>query len=185
MADQAIERVLAASSHFEVLQITHGTATDEEVKKRYRVLALQTHPDKNKHERAEEAFKRVTGAFQSLDTREKRDQYHARGGQGFKHHDEEEDDDFDDMDFGHDAHAFFNMFMQMGGRGFGGGNTMQEMMFMMMMMNQGEGGMFYDEEDGMYYEEYYDDDDEYFDDGDENDDDEEEEEEEYGLLLSL
>ena len=43
------------------------TATFEEVKKKYRELALQYHPDKNPGNlQAEEQFKQIDGAYKNL-----------------------------------------------------------------------------------------------------------------------
>ena len=66
------------------------TATDEEIKKAYRKLAMKYHPDRNPdNKEAEEKFKEVQKAYETLSDKEKRamyDQYgHAAfegGGQG-------------------------------------------------------------------------------------------------------
>jgi curved DNA-binding protein CbpA len=136
-----VHRILSCSGHFEVLSgITHRSS-DDEVKRAYRTLALKTHPDKNKHDRAEEAFKRVHSAFQALDTQGKRDLYHRRGGKGFTTEDDSpfgRGGGFHHSPFGGNEFDFFNMFMgaSMGGRGGRGGRggvSMEEMMMMMMM----------------------------------------------------
>ena len=54
-------------------------ATDSELKKSYRKMALQFHPDKNKAPGADEAFKAIGNAFAVLSDAEKRKQYDLYG----------------------------------------------------------------------------------------------------------
>ena len=55
-------------------------ATDEEIKKNYRKLAMQYHPDRNPGDKeAEEKFKEAAEAYEVLSDREKRDIYDRYG----------------------------------------------------------------------------------------------------------
>ncbi|KAK4336520.1 hypothetical protein RND71_044236 [Anisodus tanguticus] len=54
-------------------------ATEAEIKKKYRKLALALHPDKNKAPGAIEAFKAVGNAFAVLSDKDKRKQYDMYG----------------------------------------------------------------------------------------------------------
>lgn len=54
--------------YYKILGI-HKGANDDEIKKAYRKLALQFHPDKNKSPEAEEKFKEVAEAYEVLSGR--------------------------------------------------------------------------------------------------------------------
>src|SRR5438094_1167446 len=68
-----------AESLYDTLGVTKGASQDE-IKKAYRKLARQYHPDKNPGDKeAEDAFKRVQGAYDVLSDEEKRKQYDRFG----------------------------------------------------------------------------------------------------------
>jgi molecular chaperone DnaJ len=72
--------------YYEILGVAK-TATPEEIKKAYRKVAIQFHPDKNQgNKEAEEKFKEAAEAYEVLSDQEKRAQYdrfgHSRPGSG-------------------------------------------------------------------------------------------------------
>jgi molecular chaperone DnaJ len=67
---------------YDTLGVQKGASADE-IKKAYRKLAAQYHPDKNPNDAsAEEKFKEVQNAYDVLSDTEKRKQYDAFGGDG-------------------------------------------------------------------------------------------------------
>ncbi|CAG0886968.1 unnamed protein product [Cyprideis torosa] len=74
----AVDVVLSKKCFYDVLQVSKE-ATEIELKKSYRKLALQLHPDKNSAPRAGEAFKAVGNAFAILSDSEKRKRYDLYG----------------------------------------------------------------------------------------------------------
>lgn len=105
--------------YYEVLGVSKN-ASDEEIKRAFRKLAKQYHPDVNKEAGAEEKFKEIGEAYAILSDANKRKQYDqfghaafdgASGGAGFGGF---EGFNFEDFDLG-------SIFEQMMGGSFGGG----------------------------------------------------------------
>lgn len=97
------------------------TATDAEIKKAYRKLAMKYHPDHSKDDKnAEEMFKKVSEAYAVLSDKEKRQQYDTFGSTGF-HQRYSQEDIFRNADLGDILKEF-----GFGGQGtrfsFGGGS---------------------------------------------------------------
>ncbi|XP_052755685.1 dnaJ homolog subfamily B member 14 [Galleria mellonella] len=76
---EAVRRVnTKCKDYYEILGVTKE-ATDSDIKKSYKKLALQLHPDKNHAPGAAEAFKAIGNAAAILTDPEKRKQYDLRG----------------------------------------------------------------------------------------------------------
>ncbi|PSR97330.1 DnaJ domain-containing protein [Coniella lustricola] len=71
-----------ATDFYDILGIetVRATCSEADIKKAYRKQSLLTHPDKNGHEHADEAFKMVARAFSVLGDKEKRERYDKFGG---------------------------------------------------------------------------------------------------------
>lgn len=74
--------VACARDFYEILGIKRN-ANDREIKKAFRRLAIQYHPDKNKEEGAEEKFREIAEAYEVLSDEEKRKEYDMIGHAGY------------------------------------------------------------------------------------------------------
>lgn len=72
-----------SKDYYEILGVSK-TASQDEIKKAYRKLALQYHPDRNKTKEGEAKFKEVTRAYEVLSNAEKRQQYDQFGHAAFE-----------------------------------------------------------------------------------------------------
>lgn len=101
---------MAGTDYYAVLGVGKD-ASDEEIKKAYRRMAMKYHPDHAKGDpKAEEQFKKISEAYAVLSDKEKRRQYDRFGSEGFRQQYSQEDI-FRNFDFGDIFREF----------GFGGG----------------------------------------------------------------
>lgn len=79
----AVRKIKNCKDFYEILGVPN-TASDSDLKKAYKKLALQFHPDKNKTTGATEAFKAIGKAFSVLSDAQKRKQYDNYGAESFE-----------------------------------------------------------------------------------------------------
>lgn len=126
MAPVSIGLTMKFKDYYEILGVAR-TATSDEIKKAYRKLAHQYHPDVSKDPAGEEKFKEVAEAYSTLKDKEKREAYDQLGkqpsGQEFSpppnwgNQSGNQDFSFEDMDLS-DLFASFSS----GGQRTSGGN---------------------------------------------------------------
>ena len=110
-----------AKSLYKTLEISES-ASEAEIKKAYRKLARQYHPDVNKDAGAEDKFKEINSAYEILSDKEKKRQYDQMGDNMFG------GQNFSDFSRSHGSHGSADLddiLRQMfsGGGGFGGGGN--------------------------------------------------------------
>ena len=82
---------MATRDYYNILGVSKN-ASDEEVKRAYRKLAMKYHPDRNPNRKeAEERFKEINEAYAVLSDKEKRKQYDTFGAEGFRQRFTQED----------------------------------------------------------------------------------------------
>ncbi|KAI3714799.1 hypothetical protein L6452_21759 [Arctium lappa] len=73
-----VREIRRKKDYYEILGLENSCSV-EDIRKSYRKLSLKVHPDKNKAPGSEEAFKKVSKAFQCLSVDENRKQYDLVG----------------------------------------------------------------------------------------------------------
>ncbi|KAK7392256.1 hypothetical protein VNO78_20688 [Psophocarpus tetragonolobus] len=77
---------IAGKSYYDVLEIPKG-ASEEQIKRAYRKLALKYHPDKNPgNQEANKRFSEINNAYEVLSDSERRSIYDRYGEEGLKQH---------------------------------------------------------------------------------------------------
>ena len=100
---------LSKIDYYKILEVSEN-ATNEEIRKAYKKLAIKWHPDKNPDNKkeAEEKFKSISEAYSILSNPEKRKEYEEYRNNGF-----EGEFDFKEFNF-NDPFEIFNNFFGMG-----------------------------------------------------------------------
>jgi len=75
--------MMLRKNYYHVLGLSEA-ATEDEIRKAYRRLALKYHPDKNKDQGAEEIFKDISEAYEILSNKDKKRVYDSYGVDGLK-----------------------------------------------------------------------------------------------------
>merc|ERR1712154_636415 len=76
-------RYIMGKDYYRILGVARG-ASEDEIKKAYRKLALKYHPDKNQSSGAEEKFKQIGEAYDVLSDSKKKQIYDQYGEEGLK-----------------------------------------------------------------------------------------------------
>ena len=106
--DEACEKIINNKDYYDILGITKQTSNDD-IKRAYKKLAIKFHPDKNKSPKAEEAFKKIATAYQTLTDPKKRELFDKYGSEEeyrekmYQERQQAFEDDFD-------AYDIFDMF---------------------------------------------------------------------------
>lgn len=105
---------MAKRDYYEILGVQRSAPVDD-IKKAYRKLAMQHHPDRNPgNKEAEEKFKEATEAYEVLSDQDKRSRYDRFGHEGVR-----QGTDFHDWT-NTNANDIFSVFNDIFGGGFGG-----------------------------------------------------------------
>lgn len=104
------DRVLSAKDYYQLLGVTRD-ASERDIKKAFRKLAVKYHPDKNKAKDAEEKFREIAKAYEVLSDKEKRKRYDQFGdeeGNGFSSGGGQQNFNFNEFFKNFDSHFQFH-----------------------------------------------------------------------------
>jgi molecular chaperone DnaJ len=111
---------MAKRDYYSILGVDRNASPDE-IKKAYRKMAMQHHPDRNPgNKEAEESFKEAAEAYEVLSDPPKKQRYDQYGHEGIR------GTDFHGFN---DVNDIFSTFSDIFGGGFGGGGTIFDEMF--------------------------------------------------------
>merc|ERR1712141_40831 len=85
LTSMAITVKTTEESYYKLLGVDKK-ASKQEIKKAFRKLAVQYHPDKNNSPDAEDKFRKIAEAYEILSDDDKRRQYDLSGGSGQQNH---------------------------------------------------------------------------------------------------
>ncbi|KAF7654452.1 hypothetical protein LDENG_00069600 [Lucifuga dentata] len=81
-------------SYYDILNV-EPTATNKQIKKAFRTLAIKYHPDKNKSSDAEKLFREGAEAYEVLSNKEKRRLYDQLGHEAFQQNESSPDPEYE------------------------------------------------------------------------------------------
>ena len=105
---------------YKILGVDKNSSQDD-IKRAYKKLAMENHPDKNKNPGAEEKFKEISSAYNVLSNADERRNYDEAGDQNYNNGSGQE--------VNRNPHDIFEAFFRGRGGPFGGGHGFDEDMF--------------------------------------------------------
>ena len=76
--DFECKKIINIKDYYEILGVKKN-ASEDEIRKSYKKLAIKFHPDKNKSKHSSDAFKKVSHSFTVLSNKEKKANYDKYG----------------------------------------------------------------------------------------------------------
>lgn len=76
--DLECKKIIEKKDYYEILGLKRD-ASEDEIRKSYKKLAIRFHPDKNKSNLAEDAFKKISHSFNVLSNKDKKANYDKYG----------------------------------------------------------------------------------------------------------
>ena len=110
--DDECKSIINSHDYYQILDLSKDCSSDD-IKKAYKKKAMRFHPDKNSSKHAEEAFKKISTAYQTLSDPNKRKTFDKYGSEEkfrehyYQEHKRQYEDEFDPFDL-------FQMFMNGG-----------------------------------------------------------------------